>query len=199
MSDINRFSHVVMNGSPVIAPFGLTWIKQQALKLFGGELNENHQVSLTPGRSLDLLPSTGLPKDMVWASSNPRIANALARWAVVMTEEGNKVIPTDVKKLIHQRLESWDNELVPLSGSWVEEEVKSLNENDKPIARLALLLAKASYQIDDEIVFEVLGENNDQERLIRVLAWSSFTSARYAAKRMARIASESKLSLRQVA
>jgi hypothetical protein len=35
MSDINRFSHVVMAASPVSAPFGLRWAKSALLRLFG--------------------------------------------------------------------------------------------------------------------------------------------------------------------
>ena len=38
MSDINRFSHVVMESSPVSAPLGLQSIKSWALRLFGHEL-----------------------------------------------------------------------------------------------------------------------------------------------------------------
>lgn len=52
MSDINRFSHIVMDGSPVNAPFGLDWIKAAALRIFGGELRATHIRPLEPGRSL---------------------------------------------------------------------------------------------------------------------------------------------------
>jgi len=41
MSDINRFSHVVMNGSPASAPFGLQGVKAAALRLFGDEFKSN--------------------------------------------------------------------------------------------------------------------------------------------------------------
>ncbi len=38
LSHINQFSHVVMDGSPVTAPFGLNGIKAAALRIFGSEL-----------------------------------------------------------------------------------------------------------------------------------------------------------------
>ena len=84
MSDINRFSHVVMDGSPVSAPFGLQGVKAAALRLFGGELKATHVERLTPGRALSLLPPAPLPADMRWATPNPRIADALARWTRVV-------------------------------------------------------------------------------------------------------------------
>jgi hypothetical protein len=43
MSDINRFSHVVMAESPVSAPFGLQFVKSALLRMFGIELPKpNH-------------------------------------------------------------------------------------------------------------------------------------------------------------
>ena len=38
LSHINQFSHVVMDGSPVTAPFGLNGIKAAALRMFGSEV-----------------------------------------------------------------------------------------------------------------------------------------------------------------
>src|SRR5262249_29387950 len=87
MSDINRFSHVVMDGSPVSAPMGLKSVKAAALRLFGGELRATHVKHLTPGRAIPLLPPAALPEDMQWATPNPRIGDALARWAAVVERE----------------------------------------------------------------------------------------------------------------
>jgi hypothetical protein len=56
MSDITRFSHVEMDGSPVRAPLGLQRVKAAALRLFGGELTAMQAERLTPGRALSLLP-----------------------------------------------------------------------------------------------------------------------------------------------
>jgi hypothetical protein len=67
---------------------------------------------------------------------------------------------------------------MPLSRSWVDDEVAGLQGKDRDIARFALVAAKASYQVDDALVEQVLGEERDQERLIRVLAWAAFSAAR---------------------
>ncbi|MDX1401629.1 MAG: carboxymuconolactone decarboxylase family protein, partial [Kiloniellales bacterium] len=71
MSDINRFSHVVMADSPVSTPLGLRSLKAAALRLFGLVLRATRKLSLQPGRALPLLPPALLPEDMDWAKANP--------------------------------------------------------------------------------------------------------------------------------
>ena len=47
------------------------------------------------------------------------------------------------------------------------------------------MLAKAPYQVDEALVGEILREDRDEARFIRVLAWASFSAARRIAKRVA--------------
>lgn len=188
MSDINRFSHVVMDGSPVSAPFGLQGVKAAALRLFGGQLRATHVQPLTPGRALSLLPPALLPADMQWAAPNPRIADALARWTAVEERESAGVLSTDVQELVARNLQHWNGELMPLSRSWINSEVGALTGQDRAIARLALVLAKAPYQVDEKLVEDVLGEDRGEERFIRILAWASFWAARRFAQRIAEAA-----------
>jgi len=199
LSDINRFSHIVMDGSPVNAPFGLQAVKAFALRLFGGELRKTHIRPLEPGRSLSLLPEAELPDDMQWAETNPRIASAVARWAAAVEREAEKVIPESTGKLVHESLKRWQGEQMPISRNWVEQEVDGLEGNERAIARLALVVAKASYQIDDKLVADVLEHNPEQEQLLRILAWCSFTATRYVAARIARLSDNTGRVLRQVA
>jgi hypothetical protein len=188
MSDINRFSHVVMDGSPVSAPFGLQGVKAAALRLFGGELRATHVERLTPGRALSLLPPAPLPTDMQWATPNPRIADALARWAGVVEREASGVVSPAVKDLVVHNLQDWKGEVMPISRSWVDAETLALTGQDRAIARLALVLAKAPYQVDGRLVEDVRKEDPGEERFIRILAWTSFSSARRFAQRIAEVA-----------
>jgi len=185
MSDINRFSHVVMDGSPVSAPLGLQSVKAAALWLFGGQLKATHVRALTAGRALSLLPPAPLPWDMQWASPNPRIADALARWTAVVESESSAVVSPEVRGLVAFNLQHWNGDLMPLSRSWVEAEVKELTGQDRAIARLALVLAKAPYQVDERLVEDVLNADRSEERFIRILAWASFSGARRFARRIA--------------
>jgi AhpD family alkylhydroperoxidase len=185
MSDINRFSHVVMDGSPVNAPLGLQLVKAAGLRLFGSQLKATHLKRLTPGRALSLLPPAPLPEDMLWATPNPRIADALARWTAVVERECSGVVSPEVKDFVVCNLKRWNGELMPLSRSWVNSEVSGLTGHDRAIARLALVLAKAPYQVDESLVEDVLSEDRCEERLIRILAWVSLTAARRFGQRIA--------------
>ena len=185
MSDINRFSHVVMDGSPVRAPLGLQSAKAAALRLFGGELRATHVKSLTAGRALSLLPPAPLPIDMQWATPNPRIADALARWTAVVERESSLVVSPAVREFVVCNLQRWNGELMPLSRSWVDSEAKELSGQDRAIARLALVLAKAPYQVDEGLVEDVLNHDRSEGRFIRILAWASFSGARRFAQRIA--------------
>ena len=178
MSDINRFSHVVMQDSPVNAPFGLRTIKALALRLFGSELEVTRRLALEPGRALPLLPPATLPDDMTWAKPNARVAEALARWTAAVERNANGVISNAVSRTVDSALQGWNGEQMPISRSWVNEEIAQLQGADRNIAKLAIVLAKAPYQVDASMAQSVLGDDRDEERFIRILAWASFTGAR---------------------
>src|SRR5262245_15670878 len=191
MSDINRFSHVVMDGSPVSAPLGLQGVKAAALWLFGGELRATHVKPLTPGRALPLLPPASLPADMRWATPNPRIADTLARWSAVVEREASVVVSSAAREFVNRNLQDWNGALMPISPSWVNSEVSELTGQDRAIARLALVLAKAPYQVDERLVEDARNEDQSEERFIRILAWASFSGARRFAQRIAEAAGRS--------
>jgi hypothetical protein len=178
MSDINRFSHVVMEDSPVAAPFGSRSVKAWALRLFGAELKATRRLPLVPARALELLPPAELPADMQWAKPNPRVADAVARWAAAVEREGAKVISPRVRKAIIDSLKEWRGEQMSLDSHWIERDLEGLKGDDRAIARLAIVLAKAPYRVTEKMILDVLGDNQNEERFIRILAWSSFSAAR---------------------
>lgn len=178
MSDINRFSHVVMDDSPVRSPFGLRRIKAFLLRLFAQELKVTRRLDLQHGRSLPLLPSATLPEDLRWAASNTRVADALARWTAAVERSVAGVISEEVQETVRRSLYAWHGETMPLSRAWLEDEIAGLGEEDRKIARLAIITAKASYQFDERLAQDVLGADRDEARFVRILAWSSFSGAR---------------------
>jgi hypothetical protein len=178
MADINRYSHVVMEDSPVGTPFGLRSIKAWALRAFGLELRATRALPLVPGRSLGLLPPAELPEDMRWAESNPRVAAAVARWVATVEHEGAKAVPPETRSVVADALSRWDGEAMPLEGSWIDDEVRGLDGRAASIAKLAVVLAKAPYRITEKMVDDVMGEERDEARFVRILAWSSFVTAR---------------------
>jgi len=185
MSDINRFSHIVMAGSPVQVPYGSRTLKKSALRLFGNELRPNHSAPLAKGASLVFLPDATLPTDLAWVGANPRIASAVARWAATVERESKTVVAESVKRLVNDNLARWDGSQMPLGRSWVDSETGGLRGTDRDIARFALMLAKASYLIDTEMNEALLALAGDEENFIRILAWCSYSAARYLGNRIA--------------
>jgi AhpD family alkylhydroperoxidase len=186
MTDINRYSHIVMEASPVGAPFGLRSIKAWALRVFGAELKVTRARPLVPGRALDLLPPAELPADMRWAEPNPRVAAAVSRWVATVEREGAKVVSPDAREVVLEALNRWDGAAMPLNGRWIDDDIQGLTGRDASIARLAVVLAKAPYRVTAKMVTDVVGEMRDEEHLVRVLAWSSFATARRFAQLVAR-------------
>jgi hypothetical protein len=78
---------------------------------------------------------------------------------------------------------------MPLDGRWTENDVRGLTGLDASIARLTVVLAKAPYRLTTKQVEEVMGKERDEERFVRILAWSSFIAARRFAQLVARRAS----------
>lgn len=134
-----------------------------------------------PGASLDLLAAARLPDDLTWAQGDPVIAEAFGRAAATFDKVGEQAVPEPVRQLVTARLSTWRGEDPGLSRSWVETPVEALPEAHRPLGRLALLSAFASYQVDPRIVQEARprpGPEGDAA-LIATAGWASFTAARW--------------------
>jgi hypothetical protein len=181
ISHINRFSHIVMDGSPV-NPFGSKTIKSLSLRMFGNELKSTKHTALLPDRTAHLLPEAPLPEDMEWAQDNPRIARAISRWAGAIEREAPKVASQEIREFMTANLNRWDGSQMPLSRSWVEDETESLSGHDRDLARFALIVAKSATQMDEKLINKI---HKSEEQFIRTLAWASFSGARRVAANVA--------------
>ena len=178
MGDINRFSHIVTTGSPVDEPLGLGSVKCWAMRRFGDELRENHREPLSPGDDLRLLPDAELPPDMHRARANRRIVRTLAGWHEVIARQAAPCVDATVRHHVEARLAAWHGAAMPISRRRVEDEIVPLPAEARPVARLALLLAKAPYQVEDGVTAPVLAHAGSEEAFVRILSWRSYTAAR---------------------
>lgn len=174
---INRFSHVVMDGSPIEQPLGLHGLRQSAIKFFGRELKFTLEKELEPGRSLQLLPASRSSADLKWTDSNPRLKEAFSRWFSVVEHHADQAIPPPVRETVKNRVDKWSGETMPISRSWVKDEVHELRSEHRDLARFAMLVALSPYQVDESVVKPVQPEE-DKERFVRLLAWASLIGAR---------------------
>ncbi|NUT08739.1 MAG: carboxymuconolactone decarboxylase [Hamadaea sp.] len=132
----------------------------------------------TPGRALPLLPEAALPADAAWAQGNPSIAAAIGRAYAAFEAAGTRSVPVDVRELLAERLQRWQGEDTGLSRAWCERLVARLPEAQQPMARLVLLTAIASYQVDDEVIGAFQAVHPDDRTLVDAASWASYQAAR---------------------
>ena len=169
----NRISDFALDGSPVPKRG-----RGMSLKFFGVELRDSAAHSLTSGLSLELLPEAELPDDLQWASNHTLVADAVSRWNGAVERAVVGILPEGTERFVRANVSLWQGEAPPLSRSWVEEEVASLRGAERDKARLMLLVAKASYQIDDGVLEQVTRHGVDETALMAMGAWAGFLGAK---------------------
>ncbi|ANN19795.1 alkylhydroperoxidase [Amycolatopsis orientalis] len=122
----------------------------------------------SPGLSLPLLGPGS--RDFSWAAGNPVVEDAFSR---AESAFASLAIPASVREIVERELSTWDGSPSGVSRSWVD-------AFDDPAVRLALLVAKAPYQVDDALVAAVgLGDRE----LIELVGWAAFTAAAHRVSR----------------
>ncbi|KZB84152.1 carboxymuconolactone decarboxylase family protein [Amycolatopsis regifaucium] len=115
-----------------------------------------------PGDSLEFLRAGS--RDFAWAEGNPVVEDAFSRAEAAFS--ALEISPV-VRDVVSREMSTWDSLPPGLSRSWVD-------VTDDPAARLALVVAKAPYQVDDALVAAAgLGDRE----LIELVGWASFVAA----------------------
>ncbi|HEV2347656.1 MAG TPA: carboxymuconolactone decarboxylase family protein [Actinocrinis sp.] len=130
-----------------------------------------------PGASLDLLPAGPLPPALSWSAGNTHIAQAFARASSAVEAAGRRSVPAAVRDLVLAQLAGWDGGPKGLSRAWADEAVEALPADQRPAGRLALLVAFASYQVDDAVVAAVQATGVTDAALVELVSWASLAAA----------------------
>jgi AhpD family alkylhydroperoxidase len=181
---LNRMVNVFLGESP-LPPRVPAGARERTRRFLGRLMRSAARRARTPGRSLDLLPAAPLPPDLSWAAGNPTVADAFARAAAVFDEAGKRCVPPAVRALVTAQLSEWDGEHPGLSRAWVTGPTAGLCADQLVAARLALLVAKASYQADESVISEFRRHYPDDRDLIELTCWASWEAARQVGRRMA--------------
>jgi AhpD family alkylhydroperoxidase len=176
---VNRMNNVFLPESPI--PAGVPGVaRNQARRTLGRVAARGRTIE--PGGSLGLLPDAPLPEDFSWSAGHATIAGAFARASAVIDSVGARSLPLLVRELVHTRL-SEDAADIGLSRSWVDHAVADLPAGDQAVAKLALLTALASYQVDADVVASARRQCGDDAPLVEITAWASLAAARRTAHR----------------
>jgi AhpD family alkylhydroperoxidase len=174
---LNRMVNVFLGDTLIPLPSAL---KGVAGRFLGAAAGKRMVRPLPPGRSLKLVPQARVPDDLSWAAANPAVAGAFAGLAAVVEAAGARVLPEQVRALVGERVRAWNGEDMGISRRWVEDAIADLNEEHRAAARLALLTALASYQVDSGVVQDFQSRHPDDAQHIAATAWASMAAARHA-------------------
>lgn len=158
---------------PRLGPRGRRRFKQGIGRILGPTLRADR----VPGRSVPLLPPAPLPAAAGWAAGHPAVAGAVSRAHAAFEAAGQRSVPPGVRELVRQRLARWRGEETGLSRQWCEGLIGELPAGQRPAARLALLTALASYQVDEDVVGEFRRVAPDDATLVETVAWAAFAAA----------------------
>jgi AhpD family alkylhydroperoxidase len=177
---VNRMNNVFLPESPIPARVPAL-ARNQVRRTLGGVAAPGKR-AIEPGGSLGLLPDAPLPEDLSWSAGHATVAGAFAKASAVIESAGARSLPQHVRDLVHTRLSGGADE-IGLSRSWVDHAVAELPVGDRAVAKLALLTALASYQVDADVVLAARHDCVDDAALVDLTAWASWSAARRAASR----------------
>jgi alkylhydroperoxidase family enzyme len=177
---VNRMNNVFLPESPVPARVPAL-ARNQVRRTLGGVAAPGKR-AIEPGGSLALLPEARLPDDLSWSAGHATVAGAFARASAVIDAAGARSMPVHVRDLVNAWLSGEAGE-IGLSRSWVDQAVAELPAADRAVAKLALLTALASHQVDADVVLAAQRDCADDAALVDLTAWASWIAARRAASR----------------
>lgn len=177
---LNRMVHVFLPDSP-LPPNIPAGARTRAQRFLGRVMRGPALRDVEPGAALELLPRAVPPRDLPWAQGNPTLSAAFAR---AYTAIDNATVPESVRDLMTAELSDWDGQPPGPSRAWVTAATATLPEPDRATGRLALLVAKAPYQVDETVVGDYRAGTPDDAALVELTSWASLSAARLTGTRL---------------
>ena len=171
---INRMVQVLLSETPL--PSRQKLLKSIFSRIAGVLFTRAAKLSKRPGASLKFLPEAALPPDLQWAQGSAAVAGAFARMAAVIADLAEKNIPARARQTIEERINAWQG--APPALGKLEMAMPGMDPDLQATAQLALSVALAPYRISPGMIYNFRAKQPEDECLLAVLAWASFTAAR---------------------
>lgn len=179
---LNRMVSVFLGDSPLPLSVPAT-ARGRARHVLGAIMGRSARGG-RPGEALALFDGPAGPEP-AWAAGSPTIARAFGHAAAAIGAGAS--VPESVRALVTAELAAWDGAPVGLSRRWVEDAVAGLSVADQAAGRLALLTAKAAYQVDDDVVATYQrtrpSDATLDAALVELTSWAALTAASQAGDR----------------
>lgn len=174
---LNRMVNVFLGESP-LPPTVPASARDRARRLLGRIMRSAARRSTVAGRSADLLPTAPDTAGEPWAVGNASVATAVAQAGAAFEAAGQRSVPTAVRELVTAHLADWTGEPPGVSRAWITSVAAEVPAAHRAAARLALLTARASYQVDESVIAQFRAECPDDRALVELTSWASWSAAR---------------------
>jgi len=172
---LNRMAHLFLPDSPLPVPSSFAWLKRNLGIVFGKTVGSKIATLTASSDTFPLADEvTALPPEFNWALADERIAAAFSLFAKVIEEAGAFYIDVKVRELLLSKLDQWQGDQPGLGQAWLEESVTGQDKAQRPAARLALLTAFTSYQVNDSDIASFREQTKSDAALIALTSWASF-------------------------
>ncbi len=175
----NRMVNIFLDRAPMPMPAAgskfMRAFSRASLRFFGRRIVK---LDGEPGDFIMEADDAVLPEEFSWAHSNPHVAGGLLRFSHAAEMAGDEAVPKEVQELVRSHLNTWNGEQVELGRGWLENLVQPLDKKLQPSARLAILAARASWQVDKKIVREFRQFHEGDKALIQVAGWASYAAVK---------------------
>ena len=172
---INPMVTIFLGNSPIPVPFFKSQMKYVASNILFKKAVKRPKTS---GTALPLLPSKELPADFSWAKDSPNVSGAYARLAEVIKDLEKTFVPKQTQETIKQYLNDWKPQSSGFGLEWLNEETLNMEVQSKTATTLALLTILSPYRITKEFIDNFRSAFPQQNQLLGIAAWASFTKAR---------------------
>ncbi len=174
---LNRVVNVLLRDVPLppgVPEFALAPV----LRVLGWMMRRASRRPHEAGLSLELLPPASLPEDLSWAAQDRVLAEAFGRACSVIDEAGERAVPAVVREMVRSQVVNWRGGLRGISRRWVDDLVAGLPAENRAVGRLALLVAFASYQVDDAVVEGCRRAGLTDRDLVELCSWAAMIASR---------------------
>ncbi|MFH8385303.1 carboxymuconolactone decarboxylase family protein [Kitasatospora sp. NPDC018058] len=173
---LNRMVRLFLPDSPVPGAAPRAG-RGPVLRMVARAMRPDPGTTVRPGDSLALLPAAPLPADLAWAEGAPHVAGALARAVAAVEARAQRWIPAPVRDLVRAELAVHDGVNPGPSRVWLDVALEGLPHEQRPVARLALLIALAPYQTTDTDIERFRAVHGGDRELVELASWAALTAA----------------------
>ncbi len=111
--------------------------------------------------------------ELEWADNNQRIQIPFCELSREAERVGEECVPSPAREVIHDIVNQWNGEELPIDGGEVLEHMSRLDDSLRPIARLTLFAGLASHRVNSELVKSCRLAGASDHNLVGASIWGS--------------------------